>query len=116
MSGLSDALVSLPEAVFADVLESDEAYLLIFDFPGVTRDGIQVTATGARLSIEARRQKDVPEDFWFREEGRALFLDVDVPVPPDAVGNQATARLDSGVLEITIPKVSEAATQVPIEE
>ena len=116
MSGISDAFVSLPEAVFADVLESDEAYLLVFDLPGVTGDGLEVTATGARLSIEARREKDVPEDFWFRKEERTLFLDVDVPVPPDAVGSQATAGLESGVLEITIPKASDATTQVPVEE
>lgn len=114
MTGFTDALVSLPEAVFADLLESDESYLLVFDLPGVDEDGLEVTIRGTRLTIEALREKDVPEEFWFREEERALFLDVDVPLPQDAAGEQATAALDAGVLEVTIPKASRSETRVPI--
>jgi HSP20 family molecular chaperone IbpA len=115
MTALSDALATLPEAVFADVLESPEAYLLVFDVPGVTEDALDVTVTGNTLSIAARREKAVPDQFWFREEARPLFLDVDVPLPPDAHGSAATAHLDSGVLEITVPKASGTTTDVPIE-
>lgn len=115
MTGFSDALASLPEAVFADLLESDDSYLLVFDLPGVSEDGLDLTVRGNRLTIEALREKAVPEDFWFREEERAIFLDAEVPLPPDAAGNQATARLESGVLEVTLPKASRSETRVPIE-
>lgn len=115
MTTFSDALATLPEAVFADVLESAEAYLLVFDVPGVTEETLDVTVTGNRLTIEARRRKDVPDAFWFRNEARPLFLDVDVPLPPDAEGSAATAHLDSGVLEVTVPKAAGTATEVPVE-
>ncbi|UWG48715.1 Molecular chaperone (HSP20 family) [Halanaeroarchaeum sp. HSR-CO] len=115
MTGLSDALASVPEAVFADLLESDDAYLLVFDLPGVEADGLDLTVRDNRLTIEAIREKTVPDDFWFREEERALYLDADLPLPPDAAGNQATADLDAGVLEVTLPKVSGRETPVPIE-
>lgn len=115
MNSISDALASLPEAVFADVLESEDAYRLVFDVPGVTGDTVAVAVSGNRLTVEARREKDVPEGFWFRDERRDLFLDAEVPLPPDTVGAEATARLESGVLEVTIPKASGTVTQVPVE-
>jgi len=115
MNGLREALRTLPEAVFADLLESADAYLLVFDLPGVTEDTLDVTVTGGRLTIEARREKDVPDRFWFRDERRSLFLDVEVPLPPNAAGAETTARLESGVLEVTIPKASATVTDVAIE-
>lgn len=114
MNGFSDALASLPETVFADLLESDTAYRLLVDLPGVSEETLDVTVAGPVLSIEARREKTAPEDFWFRREDRALFLDAEVPLPPDADGPAASASLEQGVLEITIPKHDESDTRVPI--
>ncbi|MFB6094130.1 MAG: Hsp20/alpha crystallin family protein [Halanaeroarchaeum sp.] len=115
MDTLSEALASLPETVFADVLEGEEDYRFVFDLPGVTADGLELTVTGNRLTVEARRSKDVPEGFWFRRERRDLFLDADLPLPPDAAGTEATARLESGVLTVTIPKAGSQATSIPVE-
>ncbi|MFW5937617.1 MAG: Hsp20/alpha crystallin family protein [Halanaeroarchaeum sp.] len=115
MDSISDALASLPEAVFADVLESADAYRLVFDVPGVSSDSLAVTISDNRLTVEGRREKDVPEGFWFRDERRDLFLDAEVPLPPDAEGVEATASLESGVLKVTIPKASGAVTRVPVE-
>ena len=104
MSALSDALRALPEAVFADLLESEDAYKLVFDMPGVTEDTLEVRLSDHQLSIEARREKPIPRGFWFRDERRSLFLDVEIPLPPDAEGDDGTAHLDAGVLEVTVPK------------
>ncbi|MFW6265208.1 MAG: Hsp20/alpha crystallin family protein [Halanaeroarchaeum sp.] len=115
MTGLRDALASVPEGVFADLLESDDAYRLVFDLPGVESDGLDLIVRGNRLTIEAVREKTVPDDFWFRAEERALYLDADLPLPPDVAADRATAHLDTGVLEVTLPKVSGRQTRVPIE-
>lgn len=115
MTGFSDAFASLPEAVFADVLESEDSYRLVFDVPGVSRDSLTVTASGRHLAVEGSREKDVPDEFWFREERRDIFLDVEVPIPPDANAEGATARLENGVLEVTIPKAAGTGVRVPIE-
>jgi len=58
MSALREALGSLPDAVFADVLESEEGYLLVLDLPGVTADTLDVTVEAGRLIIEGQRSKD----------------------------------------------------------
>lgn len=104
MSALRDALRDLPDAVFVDVLESDDEYLVVIDLPGVRAGTIDVTTTGGRLRIEARREKDVPREFRYLREDRALFLDADLPLPPDASAEDATGTVEKGVLELRLPK------------
>jgi HSP20 family molecular chaperone IbpA len=104
MSALRDAMRELPDAVFADLLESDDAYLLVIDLPGANAETVDVGVTDGRLEIEARREKDVPMDFSYLQEERSLFLDADLPLPPDATGADAEATIDRGVLELRLPK------------
>ena len=113
MSGLRDALRELPESVFADLLESDDAYLLVLDLPGVTADTAEFRVERGRLVVEARRGKDVPAEFRYVTEDRPLFVDAELPLPPDATGAGASAEADNGVFAIRIPK-REAAPQETI--
>lgn len=117
MSALRDALRDLPEAVFADVLESEDSYLLVIDLPGATADTVDIDAERNRLRIEARREKEVSREFRFLSEERSLFLDAELPLPPEADPTSATATIDRGVLELEIPKhgVTEPAT-IPVSE
>ncbi len=115
MSKLREALSDLPEAVFADVLESDDAYLLVLDLPGASADTTEVTARNNRLQIEARREKNLPREFEYVDETRPLFLDADVPMPPDATDENAEASMDRGVLEIRLPKRARAEErEIPV--
>jgi len=117
MSALRNALRDLPDAVYADLLEGEEAYLLVVDLPGVTAETVDARVEGGRLTIEARREKDVPSEFRYVEEDRSLFLDAELPLPPDATGADAEGSLDSGVLELRLPKQSAApGTAIPIDQ
>jgi HSP20 family molecular chaperone IbpA len=112
---LREALGELPETVFADLLESDEAYRLVVDLPGVTEETLDVTIEGGRLRIEARKQKDVPREFRYLSEERALFLDADLPLPPDVTGADAEGSIERGVLTLTLPKSdADGGKRVPI--
>jgi HSP20 family molecular chaperone IbpA len=104
MSALREAFADLPDAVFADFLESDDGYLLVVDLPGVTAATLDVVARDGRVSIEARREKDVPPEYRYEREDRSLFLDADLPLPPDADAERADATISRGVLELAIPK------------
>lgn len=116
MSALRDAMRDLPEAVFADVLESEDAYMLVLDLPGATAETVSASVEGSRLSIEARREKDLPPEFAYVTEERSLFLDVDVPLPPDAAGSGADGTVERGVLELRLPKADAAPeTRIPID-
>lgn len=104
MSALRNALRELPDAVFADLLEAEDAYLLVVDLPGVTAETLDVSVEHGSLRIEARREKDVPREFAYLSEDRPLFLDAELPLPPDATGAGAEATVRRGVLELHLPK------------
>jgi HSP20 family molecular chaperone IbpA len=118
MPPLRDALRDLPDGVFGDLLEADDSYLLVIDLPGVTAETVDVSVERGRLFVEARRAKDVPREFRYVEENRALFLDFDIPLLlPDATGAGAEATMKRGVLEVRLPK-REAAPErsIPVED
>lgn len=117
MSALRDALRDLPEPVYADLLESEEAYVLVVDLPGATAETVDVSVERGRLIVEARREKEFPVEFEYVEEDRPLFLDVELPLPPDATGSGAEGTVERGVLELHLPKQTAApSTTIPIEE
>ncbi|MFC4248130.1 Hsp20/alpha crystallin family protein [Natribaculum luteum] len=104
MSALRDALRNLSDAVFFDLLESDDAYLLVLDLPGVSAETLDLTVEDGHISIEAQREKDVPGDYRYLEENRSMFLEVDLPLPADATETEAEASVSRGVLELQLPK------------
>lgn len=117
MSTLMKALRGLPRAAAADLLERDDAYLLVIDLPGATAATTEITVDAGRLHIEAQREKATPEGFRYEREERSLFLDVELPLPPDAATDDASATLEAGVLELRLPKRSaDAGTAIPIED
>jgi HSP20 family protein len=117
MSALRDALRDLPDGVFADLLESETAYLLVVDLPGTTAETVDVSASSGRIEIEGLREKEVPEGFSYESEQRSLFLDADLPVPTDANAHEATATVDRGVLELHLPKGGgESVTTIAVED
>jgi len=116
MSALRDALRDLPDAVFADLLESDDEYILLVDLPGATAETTEVRFEDGRIVVEGRREKSIPDGFRYVREDRSLFLDAELPLPPDADGDEAGAAMDRGVLEVTLPKHDgDDARQNPID-
>ena len=117
MSPLRDALDSLSGVTFADFLESDDGYLVVIDLPGATAATTDVSVEDGRLRVEAQREKAVPEGFRYVREDRSLFVDAELPLPPDAVGDEAAATMDAGVLEIRVPKrESSAGVRITVED
>ena len=117
MAGLREALRDLPDAVYADLLESEEGYLLVLDLPGTTAETVDLRVEGGRLSVEARRRKETPAGFAYLEENRTLFLDAELPLPPDATGADAGATVERGVLELRLPKREAASSrEIPVED
>lgn len=115
MSRLREALGSLPDSVFVDVLESEDAYAFVVDVPGATGDTVDVRVEGRTLAVDARREKDVPAEFDYRTEERSLFLELELPLPPDATDEGASASVEDGVLDVRLPKRGTDSHSVPIE-
>lgn len=88
-----------------DVKESAEAYTLTVSVPGVTKDGLEITADAAEVRLVGRRAWRQPEGWTslYREGSDApyeLVLTHDNAVDADKIA----AELRDGVLRVTLPK------------
>jgi HSP20 family molecular chaperone IbpA len=101
-----------------DLLESDEAYLVVFDAPGVSRSDLQVRFLDGAVQVRVDRFRDFYEGFEMRIPGRGLSLDGEAPLPAaaevDPSGASATLA-DDGTLHVRVPK-AEHATDVTVED
>jgi HSP20 family molecular chaperone IbpA len=117
MSAFREALRELPDAVFADVLDGDDAYLVVLDVPGAKPETIDLTVEYGILSVKADCLSEPPEGFDSLTENRARELRFEFPVPLDGRGEDASGSLDNGVLELTIPKRNTTSeTTIPVTE
>lgn len=90
-----------------DVLESQDAYLVVFDAPGITRSDVQVRYVEGEVQVRLDRFRDFHEGFEMRFPGRGLALDGSAPIPQDVPVDpgEATATVtDDGTLEVHLPK------------
>ncbi|WP_424000060.1 Hsp20/alpha crystallin family protein [Haloarcula salina] len=95
----------------SDLLESDDAYLVVFDTPGATASDIQVRYVDDRVEIRVDRFREFYEGFEMRYPGRGLSLDGSVTLPGDAKVDPETARAtlkSNGTLHVRVPKADEA--------
>lgn len=103
----------------ADLLESDDAYLAVFDAPGVSGGDVQVRFANGEVLDRLERFREFYDEFEMRLPGRGLSLDGHVRLPDGAAidPESATATLkDNGTLHVLIPKGDEDATTVAIED
>ncbi|WP_101296243.1 Hsp20/alpha crystallin family protein [Halegenticoccus soli] len=101
-----------------DVLESDDAYLVVFDAPGATREDVQVRFVDNEVQVRIDRFRDFYEGFEMRFPGRGLSLDGAAELPDDAsveAGEPNATLTKNGVLRVRIPKDDRGRT-VAVEE
>ncbi|MFC4246759.1 Hsp20/alpha crystallin family protein [Natribaculum luteum] len=100
-----------------DVLENDDAYLVVFDAPGAEKEDVQVRYLDATVKIRIDRFREFYEGFDMRFPGRGMALDGEAELPDDAVvdPDAGTARLtEHGTLNIEIPK--ETSSEEPEDD
>lgn len=98
-----------------DVLETEEAYLLYAELPGVRREDIQLQVKDRRLELSGLRHPLGENRNFLRMERsygpfRRVF-DLGAPVNPESI----SARFDQGILTVHIPK-RVGPTAVPVRE
>jgi len=96
-----------PAQFHVDVTESDGAYKLHAEIPGVKKDDINISVNGDQVAISAelKKEKDVKDggrllrsERYYGKVYRAFTLGQ----PVDEAG--ASAKYADGVLELTLPK------------
>ena len=112
-----------------DVAESDNGYVVTLDVPGVGREDVKVSIDGRTVSIVAEARAETPasdaptdatadapkaaERVILRERVTASFArSFTLPSEIDQASSQA--RLDNGVLTLTLARRSPASTQLTV--
>lgn len=100
-------------APVVDVVETEAAYVLSVELPGVAREDVDLSADGRVLELSGRRPQPAGGSFALMERSYGPFrrtFELPSPVDADAV----SAELVDGVLTVTVPKRA-PGRRVPIE-
>ena len=121
LDGIGRATSRLQErnALAADLLESDEAYLVVFDAPGVRGEDVQVKFLDHTVEVRLERFRDFYDGFDLLFPGRGLTLSstAELPLDADVTPHGANATLTrNGTLEVEIPKDGVADDVAVVEE
>jgi HSP20 family protein len=95
-----------------DVAESNGAYTVTAELPGVKKDDIQVTIDGAQVTLaaEVKREKEASQDERVLHTERTFGkVSRSFTLPQEVDEGKAEAKFRDGVLELTLPKKAAAA-------
>jgi HSP20 family protein len=93
-----------------DVAESEAAYKITAELPGMEEKEVEVTLAGNTLSIRGEKKDDreeKKEDYYLSERRYGSFQR-SFTLPSDADPEKVDATFKAGVLSITIPKRDDA--------
>jgi HSP20 family protein len=92
-----------------DIYQTRDGYVLEAELPGVNKDGLSINLEGNLLTVEGRRTAPaLPEsEFFYRESSAADFRRV-FELDPAIDAGKISARMEHGILTLTLPKVEAA--------
>jgi HSP20 family protein len=93
-----------------DIQETEDAYRLTAELPGLTKDDINITLENnvLRLTGERKLEKDVKKESYQRVERTYGTFARSFSLPHQVDGDKVEAAFKDGVLTITVPKAEQA--------
>lgn len=93
-----------------DISETEQAYELAFELPGLEEKNIQVNMQDHVLTVSGERREDREKQGkrWHRTEHRYGQFSRSIALPRDASNSGVEAVYKQGVLTVTVPKVPES--------
>lgn len=103
------------EDVPADLLETEEGYVAVFDLPGYERDAVDVRLADRRLTVSAERDTG-REGEYVRQERSGGSVSRTLDLPSAVAAGETSATYESGVLTVRLPRrASGDGESIPIE-
>ena len=102
-----------------DVTESDTQYTVHLEMPGVAKEDVQISVDGRRVTVKAETKKaedkkadgegeakaeTKPSDRVVYRERSVISYSRSFTLPVEVSQGESTAKLDSGVLTLTLAK------------
>jgi HSP20 family protein len=90
-----------------DVAESERAYTVTMDMPGVAKDEVKIAIDGRRVSVEARtsksEEKKEGDRVIYRERSESSYAR-SFTLPGEVDQRESSAKLENGVLKLELAK------------
>lgn len=91
-----------------DISESDTAYLVKAEIPGVKKEDVRVTIEDGMLTLQGERKMEKQSNKFHRVERCYGSFMRSFLVPDDADGGNVNAEFKDGMLNITLAKTEKA--------
>jgi len=98
--GQSEQLI----APSASVVEAGDGYTLEVEMPGVNKDGLEISVENNELTIVGRRSRPGVEGKLIHRESRPENYRRTFELDPSIDADKITAKIDQGVVTLTLPK------------
>jgi|SRR5690348_15405211 len=87
-----------------NIYETQDGYVLEAEMPGVNKEGLEITLEGTEVTITGRRQVEVPAGEALFHESQNLNYRRVFELDPAIDTAKVSARMEQGVLTLTLPK------------
>ncbi len=95
-----------------EIEDTDDAYVFTLPLPGAKDEDVSVTVLGDTVELKAERRIEAPEGYKTRHRERpGLSVSRKFRLGAAIDADHATARLEQGVLTLTLPKAKSARPQ-----
>jgi len=93
-----------------DVAESDKAYEITAELPGIEEKNIEVNVANDKITVKAEKKEETEQkkkDYYVSERRYGSF-ERQFGLPEDVDADKIEATFKNGVLKVTLPKTAEA--------
>jgi HSP20 family protein len=102
-----------------DIKEDENKLVVTTDLPGINKEDIEINLKEDMLEISAKtgKEKETEEEGYIRKEREYTHFYRAVRLPSSVKEEGSTAKIENGVLTITLPKMKleEPAKKIQIE-
>jgi HSP20 family protein len=91
-------------APIASVVENADGYVLRVEMPGVNKEGLEISLGDNELTIIGRRSVPTIDGTRVHHESRLENFRRTFELDPSIDGNKISAKIEQGILTLTLPK------------
>jgi HSP20 family protein len=91
----------------ASVAEDGDSYLLEVEMPGVNKEGLDISVENNELTITGRRSLPAVEGTLIHRESRSENFRRAFELDPSIDTGKIAAKIEQGVLTLTLPKAEQ---------
>lgn len=98
-----------------DVVDKGDRFEVTADIPGIPKENLEVNVTDDEIEIKGNFEEKKKEEgkTYLQRERRATSVYRRVSLPAEVISDKASAKIDGGILKISLPKKKPTEEQKP---